>query len=205
MCVQLVFQSAALGPCPSFPLLHFSPKPKILPGFVVTARNVTVSRRQNIPVLALQWAELKRPQTDRQTKYQGLLRLDTETLQAAVANLGSPDPQGSVTVCGGLPETAANKTAVDDHLAGRLLLYLNSSQRQKSTKTGSVAKRSEVKSSADRTLARLQLISYSCLCLHYIVYTTSLYGAGKSSFGKLSVVSLIKPMLRSSRKVFVFL
>lgn len=120
-----------------------------------------------------------------------------------MANLGSPDPQGSVTVCGGLPETAANKTAVDDHLAGRLLLYLNSSQRQKSTKTGSVAKRSEVKSSADHTLPRLQLISYSCLCLHYIVYTTSLYGAGKNSFGKLSVVSLIKPIKIPTKSVCI--
>lgn len=69
---------------------HFSPKLQILSGFVVTARNVTVSRRQNIPPVVFPATGAEN--TTNKAEDRGQLKLDTESFGAAVAKLGSRDP-----------------------------------------------------------------------------------------------------------------
>lgn len=96
----LVFRFVQIWKVPLLFPRHFSPKPQILSGFVVTARNVTVSCRQNIPAAVLQQQGWKH---HRRTGDQGQPKLDTESFRAVVVLLGSWDPKGSLRVSRQLP------------------------------------------------------------------------------------------------------
>lgn len=84
-CSFYFFRKPLLFPRP------FSPQSKILPRFVVPARNVTVGRRQNIP-----------PKHRTERHGAEVHRGFTPTaLNAVVAKLGSSDPHGSpMVLCG---------------------------------------------------------------------------------------------------------